>query len=275
MIWKGRRQSGNIIDNRAAAGGAVGVGGLLVGAVVYFLMGGNPLVYLAQNAPSAIQQSGGRAPASAEQDDERKQFVSVVLADTEDVWTQQFQSAGATYQAPQLVLFRGAVRSGCGSAGSETGPFYCPADQRVYLDLSFFDQLSSRLGAGGDFAGAYVVAHEVGHHIQNLLGIERATRSQQAALSESGRNQISVQVELQADCLAGVWAKQTEATKGVLEAGDIDEALGAASAVGDDRLQERATGRVVPDSFTHGSSAQRTAAFNKGYTGGTLATCVQ
>jgi len=182
------------------------------------------------------------------------------LADTEDVWRSLFEKEGRVYREPKLVLFRGQVESGCGHASRATGPFYCPQDQRVYLDMSFFDQLSGSLGARGDFADAYVIAHEVGHHVQTLLGLDKS--------------EGSVHVELQADCLAGVWAKQTEASKRVIETGDIDEALGAAAAVGDDRLQKRSQGYVVPDSFTHGSSAQRVSAFKRGYAGGALSSCL-
>jgi predicted metalloprotease len=273
MLWKGRRESGNVIDQRSFGGGAgkLGGGALIVGAIITYLMGGNPLTYITQNMETGSQTTGTTSP----QDNDRKSFASVVLADTEDVWNVAFQKASQTYQAPQMVLFRGRVQSACGTASTAVGPFYCPGDQRVYLDLSFFDELSNKLGAAGDFAGAYVIAHEVGHHIQNILGLERATRQQQRGMSEREKNQVSVQVELQADCLAGVWAKQTQQTKNVIEEGDIDEALGAASAVGDDKLQQMSRGQVVPDSFTHGSSAQRQDAFRRGFAGGQLSSCIQ
>ena len=270
MRWQGRRESGNVIDQRRSGAGKMGAGGLIIGAIVYYLMGGNPLVYLAQNADS-VQQS---APMAEGQDADNKSFAAVVLADTEDVWTNEFQQASQSYKAPEMVLFRGSVRSACGNASAAMGPFYCPADQRVYLDLSFFDELSRKLGASGDFAGAYVIAHEVGHHIQTLLGLDQAAREQQSGMSKAAGNQVSIQVELQADCLAGVWAKQTERTKNVLEEGDIEEAMRAASAVGDDTLQQRSQGYVVPDSFTHGTSEQRQSAFQKGYSGGQLRSCV-
>ena len=272
MLWKGRRESSNIED-RGGIGrrvGGVGIGGLLFGAFVVYMMGGNPLAYLAQNAGS-VQPS---AQVSGETRSEARSFVAVVLGDTEDVWASQFREEGMEYVPPKLVLFRGSVQSACGSATSASGPFYCPADQRVYLDLSFLNELSSNLGAGGDFAAAYVVAHEVGHHVQNLLGLEDKFRERQQQLSRSERNQASVNFELQADCLAGVWAKETETTKQVVEAGDIDEAVRAAGAVGDDRLQQRSQGHVVPDSFTHGSSDQRVAAFRRGYDGGIIGACV-
>ena len=260
MLWKGRRESDNVEDRRRVGGKTLGGGTLILGAFVYYLMGGNPLVFLAQN----INQMQPAAPITASSD-ERKRFVSVVLADTEDVWSAQFRGAHKTYRAPKLVLFRNLVDSGCGRAGKSTGPFYCPLDQRVYLDLDFLDELSRGLGAKGEFAGAYVIAHEIGHHVQTLLGLERGAQR---------TNAESVRIELQADCLAGVWTKQTEKTKNVIEARDIEEALGAASAVGDDRLQKRARGYVVPDSFTHGSSADRMAAFQRGYRGAELAACL-
>lgn len=240
MLWKGRRESSNVIDQRSFGAGKMSAGALILGAIVYFVMGGNPLVFLAQNVGAVGQQ----APVSAE-DQDRKSFASVVLADTENVWTSAFQNASANYRVPKLVLFRGAVQSACGRGSTASGPFYCPADEKIYLDLSFFDELSNRLGAAGDFAAAYVIAHEVGHHIQTVLGLEKGDR---------GDNQASVKTELQADCLAGAWAKQTP--------------------VGDDRLQSRQGGQVVPDSFTHGYSAQRLAAFKNGFAGGELSSCI-
>lgn len=267
MLWKNRRSSGNIIDRRGK-GGALGIGGLIIGAIVYSLLGGNPAEYLAQNAGSLQPQQN-----SAAQDDQ-KQFVSVVLADTEDVWNSIFRSQNLTYQEPRLVLFNNAVQSACGRASSAVGPFYCPADQQVYLDLGFFKQLSQSLGAEGDFAVAYVIAHEVGHHIQNILGVEKTFRQKQSVAGLVDKNKLSVQMELQADCLAGVWAKQTQQTKKVLEDGDIEEALNAASAVGDDRLQQASRGEVVPDSFTHGSSAQRMQAFKAGHQTGQAQACL-
>lgn len=272
MRWQGRRESGNVIDQRRMGGGTLGIGGLVLGAIVYFLMGGNPLTYLAQNADQVMPNSttSGTSRSADDLNDEGRSFVAVVLADTEDVWNAQFAANSVQYEAPRLVLFRGATRSRCGSASAATGPFYCPADRQIYLDLSFFDELSNRLGAKGDTAGAYVIAHEVGHHVQHILGLDREAEAQ-----FGGRNnRSSIEIELQADCLSGIWAAQMEKKKSVIEEGDIQEALGAASAVGDDRLQQMSRGEVVPDSFTHGTSAQREAAFRKGYEGGDLRTCL-
>lgn len=257
MLWKNQRESNNVIDQRRSGVKTLGGGGLLVGAILVYLLGGNPLEFVAQNMHSVTTS----APVSESRDDEQKTFVSVVLASTEDVWNSIFEKKSRTYREPQLVLFRGVVDSACGRARQSTGPFYCPGDEKLYMDLSFLDELSETLGATGDFAGAYVVAHEVGHHIQQILGLLKGGSS--------------VDTELQADCLAGVWSQRAEETKGLLEEGDIDEALGAAAAVGDDRLQKMSQGYVVSDSFTHGSSAQRVAAFNKGYMGGELDACLR
>jgi predicted metalloprotease len=263
MLWRNRRASGNVIDQRRM-GGPLSVGGLIVGAVFYYLMGGNPAEYVAMNSGQMQSQE-----ARSGQEDS-KQFVSVVLADTEDVWNEIFQS---NYREPKLVLFNGMVASACGRASSSVGPFYCPQDEQVYLDLGFFNQLSSSLGAEGDFASAYVVAHEVGHHVQKLLGLEEKFRAKQSMANERERNLLSVRMELQADCFAGVWAKRTQNAKNVLEKGDIEEALNAASAVGDDRLQKRSRGEVVPDSFTHGTSEQRVNAFRAGFFEGNPKDC--
>lgn len=267
MLWKNRRGSNNVIDRRGIGGG-LGIGGLIIGAILYTLAGGDPGEFLAQNT-SSVQEQETR-PGN----DDEKKFVSVVLADTEDVWNEIFQKNNLKYREPSLVLFNNMVRSACGNASSAVGPFYCPADEQVYLDLSFFKQLSDSLGAGGDFAAAYVIAHEVGHHVQNLLGIAEAVRARQEAVGERERNKLSVMMELQADCLAGVWAQHTHKTKNVLEAGDIEEGLNAASAVGDDRLQQASRGEVVPDSFTHGSSAQRIEAFRRGFSEGNPEACL-
>lgn len=255
MLWKNRRASNNVIDRRGM-GGTIGIGTLIVGAVIYTIMGGNPLEYIAYNAGnvSSSQQQQQVNPA----DDEQKNFISVVLADTEDVWNDIFKANGIRYREPKLVLFSNMIDSACGRASSAVGPFYCPGDQQLYLDLGFFKQLSKQLGAEGDFAQAYVVAHEVGHHVQHQLGF----------------NKPSVNLELQADCLAGVWANQTQRAKNVLEEGDAREALNAASAVGDDTLQKAAGREVVPDSFTHGSSAQRLTAFKTGFDQGNAQTCL-
>jgi predicted metalloprotease len=276
MLWKNRRESGNILDQRRIGGKTLGIGGLVLGAIVYGIMGGNPLDYIAQNSDQL--RTGQSSPAGATRggtatDDEQKKFVAVVLGDTEDVWNEVFRANQSSYQEPKLVLFTQAVQSACGRASAAVGPFYCPSDQRIYIDLKFFNQLSRSLGAQGDFAQAYVIAHEVGHHVQNLLGVENF-RNSHSASNQRERNQMSVQVELQADCLAGVWAKQTEKAKKVIEKGDIDEAMNAAAAVGDDRLQQASRGEVMPDSFTHGSSAQRVQAFRLGFSDGQPQACL-
>ena len=276
MEWLGRRQSDNVVDARGGGGmrtaGALGGGGIII-AIIYALLGGDPRVILDQTQPqSAPVASAPATPASASSDPQRA-FVGVVLADTEDVWTKVFASMGRRYEDPKLVLFSGRVDTACGGASSAVGPFYCPRDRQVYLDLNFFTEMSNRLGAKGDFARAYVIAHEIGHHVQNLLGVEGQASAQRRGASESASNRVSVGLELQADCLAGVWAKQTDSAKHVLEPGDVEEAMGAAAAVGDDRLQQRSRGYVVPDSFTHGTSAQRVAAFSKGFDGGDLPAC--
>ncbi|MEM3059816.1 MAG: neutral zinc metallopeptidase [Methanomassiliicoccales archaeon] len=219
--------------------------------------------------PSVSVQRSGRSGA----EDELRDFVAVVLAETEDVWHEVFRKMGRTYQPPKLVLFSGAVQSACGMAGSATGPFYCPYDHKVYLDLSFFEELQRRFGASGDFAQAYIIAHEVGHHVQTLLGITQKVMELQSRVSPSDRNRLSVRMELQADCLAGVWAHQAHKSRQILEAGDIEEGLNAASAIGDDRIQRRTQGYVVPDAFTHGSSAQRVRWFKLGLEHGDLQSC--
>jgi predicted metalloprotease len=274
MLWRNRRESGNVLDQRRIGGKTLGAGGLVIGAIVYALMGGNPLDYIAQNSDQLRTGQSSRTGAPPANDDQ-KRFVSVVLGDTEDVWNDIFKRNDSTYREPKLVLFTQAVRTACGHAGSAVGPFYCPADERVYLDLGFFDQLSRSLGARGDFAQAYVIAHEVGHHVQHLLGVDEDVRRRQAAAGRAGANRLSVRLELQADCLAGVWAKHTERAKQVIESGDVEEAMTAAAAVGDDRLQRKQTGEVVPDSFTHGSSAQRVEAFRAGFSNADPQTCLQ
>jgi predicted metalloprotease len=280
MRWEGRRQSRNVEDRRGSrparrglAGGGLGLVAVLV--ISYFL-GVDPRVLLSglQTVDVGAPATTADAPFVERPEDARhREFVSVVLADTEDVWGDLFRAGGAAYREPTLVLFSGAVESGCGFAEAAMGPFYCPADGRVFIDLSFFDDLEQRLGAGGDFAAAYVIAHEVGHHVQNLLGTSDEVHRLQQRTGKVQANQLSVRLELQADCYAGVWAHHAERTKGILEAGDVEEALGAASAVGDDRLQRQAQGRVVPDSFTHGTSEQRMRWFRRGLESGALADC--
>jgi uncharacterized protein len=271
MLWQGRRESENVEDVRGSGGRRLAVGGgigTVILVVLYLLLGGDP-----QALFDAQQQAQVSQPAQYDNQaprDEASRFVAVVLADTEDAWREIFRQMGGQYQEPRLVLFTDLIQSGCGFASGATGPFYCPLDQRVYIDLGFFRQLQERLGAGGDFAEAYVIAHEVGHHVQNLLGITDRVQAARGRVSQSEYNQLSVRLELQADFLAGVWARYTDRVKQVVEAGDIEEAMRAASAVGDDRLQYRSRGYVVPDSFTHGTSEQRVRWFRRGYETGDL-----
>jgi len=279
MKWRGRRASTNISDRRGGRGGRVARtgGGLGVGAILLLLAGAYFGVDL---SPFIGLMSGGgggtvvqQAPSGPNEiDDEIEEFVAVVLADTEEVWSREFEARGARYQKPTLVLFSGAVRSACGSASAAMGPFYCPGDTQVYLDASFFRTLERRLGARGDFAKAYVIAHEVGHHVQNLTGVMAETARLRPQLSEVENNRMSVRVELQADCYSGIWARGVEAF-GVLEEGDIEEALNAASRIGDDTLQAQSGRAVVPDSFTHGSSEQRQRWFYRGYRTGRMEEC--
>ena len=271
MLWQGRRESDNVEDARGSGGGGrlvLGGGiGTVVLVVLYLLLGGDPqALFNSQQAqlPQTAQYDS-QAPR-----DEASKFVAVVLANTEDAWNEIFRQIGREYQEPRLVLFTDMIQSGCGFASGATGPFYCPQDRRVYIDLGFFRELQQRLGAGGDFAEAYVIAHEVGHHVQNLLGISDRVQAMRRRVSEAEYNQLSVRLELQADFLAGVWARYTDRVKHVVEAGDIEEAMRAAAAVGDDRLQYRSRGHVVPDSFTHGTSEQRVRWFRRGYETGDL-----
>lgn len=265
MRWRGRAQSSNVEDRRGAGRGlAVGGGGLgLLVLIVAALMNGNPGELI-----NALGTTSGPQLTQAEQND-GKEFVSVVLADTEQVWREQFRRMGRDYREPTLVLFSGQVDSACGMAGAAMGPFYCPNDQKIYIDLSFYKDLDERFGAPGDFAKAYVVAHEVGHHVQNLLGKLDKANAMQSRSSKRDANRIQVGIELEADRLAGVWAHDSQAQTGI-DRQDIQEALTAASAIGDDRLQMEAQGRVVPDSFTHGSSEQRMKAFLAGWESGRL-----
>jgi len=276
MRWQMGRRSNNVEDRRGssgrrtvAAGGGLGV---LVLAVVVMLLGGDPTVVLQQGASVEPRSPSSTTPTSPEQD-ELADFVSVVLADTEDTWEEIFQELGGDYQEPVLVLFSGAVESACGFAQAAVGPFYCPADQKVYIDLSFYDDLKTRHQAPGDFAQAYVIAHEVGHHVQNITGISRQVRQAQQQAGEVQANQLSVRLELQADCFAGIWAHHADEDRQILEQGDIQEALNAASAIGDDRLQRQTRGYVAPDSFTHGSSEQRMRWFSRGLEAGSLEQC--
>jgi len=274
MRWKGRRQSSNVEDRRRRAGrlpgpkGKLSVGVIVLAIVAYF-MGIDPMQIL-QLAETPAVSVPNSPSMSSELEDETAQFVATILADTEDTWHHLFQEMGQTYREPKLVLFRNSVQSACGFNTAATGPFYCPGDDKVYLDLSFFDELARRFQAPGDFAQAYVVAHEVGHHIQNILGISKQVQAQRGKISQEAYNQLSVRLELQADFLAGVWAHHTHERHDILEGGDIEEALRAASAIGDDRLQKQSRGYVQPETFTHGTSEQRVRWFNKGLETGDL-----
>jgi len=274
MRWRNNRESSNVEDRRGLraaptiAGGGIGT---IIIVLVAMYFGIDPGFLLQSGAPGGApaQQSVQRTPA----DDESRQFVSVVLADTEDTWRTLFRQMGGAYQDPKLVLFTGAVQSACGFAQAAVGPFYCPGDQKVYIDLGFFQELKNRFQAPGDFAQAYVIAHEIGHHVQNLLGISAKVQSLRDRVSAAEANDLSVRLELQADCLAGVWAYHAHQSRQILEAGDVEEGLNAANAIGDDRLQMQAKGYVAPDSFTHGSSAQRVRWFKRGVSGGDLRQC--
>jgi predicted metalloprotease len=243
---------------------------LIIGVIAYF-MGFNPLALLNMQEGSSFNSSS--TVVNTQKEDKSAQFVSTVLAQTEDIWSNVFKKYNANYIEPKLVLFRNSVKSGCGFASSQTGPFYCPADQKVYLDLSFFDELAKRHDAPGDFAQAYVIAHEIGHHVQNITGTISKVQKEKQALNDEKQNVLQVKVELQADCYAGLWAYYSKKDFDSIEEGDIQEALNAASAIGDDTLQKKAQGYVVPDAFTHGSAAQRMAWFKKGFQNGTLESC--
>ncbi len=272
-----RRESSNVEDRRGlgpAKAGGLGIGGILLVLAVSYVTGTNPLTIFTmleglQGATGAPEEAGRSGPPA----DELGKFASIVLADTEDTWRALLPQVGGSYEDPRLVLFTGAVHSACGTTSSAVGPFYCPADQKVYLDLSFFDELSRRLGAAGDFAQAYVVAHEVGHHVQHLLGIgEQVHRLRQQA-SEPDANNLSVRMELQADCLAGVWGHHANVDRQLIEPGDFEEGLRAAAAIGDDRLQKLSRGHVQPESWTHGSSEQRTNWLRRGLNSGDPSAC--
>ena len=294
MKWEDNRRSSNVEDRRDESpsnfgskqnnsmmmllpvikmliGTKIGRIILVVGVIAYF-MGFNPLALLDMGTTTQNNTSSSQV-INTQKDDKSAQFVSAVLAQTEDIWTDVFKKYNANYVEPKLVLFRNSVKSGCGFASSQTGPFYCPADQKVYLDLSFFDELAKRHDAPGDFAQAYVIAHEIGHHVQNITGTLSKVQNAKQGLSDAKENALQVKVELQADCYAGLWAYYSKKDFNSIEEGDIQEALNAASAIGDDTLQKQAQGYVVPDSFTHGSSSQRMAWFKKGFEGGTLESC--
>lgn len=271
MRWKGRKESSNVEDRRGMSPGGKGMIGGGIGTIaivlVVLLLGGDPTSII-QNVQLDNQTTNTNYTESAE-DKELAQFVSVVLAETENVWHAIFKEEGSTYREPKLVLFSGSVQSACGTAGASTGPFYCPGDEKLYIDLSFFEELQRRFKAPGDFAMAYVIAHEVGHHIQNLTGVMDKMNEIRSQVSKEEYNQYSIRVELQADFYAGIWAHYTE-QQNLLESGDLEEALNAASAVGDDNIQKQAQGYVVPESFTHGTSAQRKKWFYKGFTSGDI-----
>lgn len=296
MRWQGRRQSDNVEDVRGQQSGGLGGGfrgggmgggpgfrivrgggisGILILVVMFFVLrafGIDPLPFLfgdgsIQSTQTSQQSSGGKVA-----NDEATQFARTILAETEDVWSGIFQSRGQTYPPPTMVLFSDGVRSACGMASSASGPFYCPGDKKLYLDLTFFNELATKFGASGDFANAYVIAHEVGHHVQNLLGILPRFNQMRQQMNEAQANQMSVRVELQADCFAGVWGYYTD-QKGILEAGDLEEAINAAHQIGDDTLQKRSQGYVVPESFNHGTSAQRAKWFQRGFESGKLESC--
>ena len=272
MKWQTGRRSDNVEDRRGSRGPAVGGGiGVVVLALVVYMLGGDPRAVLdqAQSRRPATSSSTSKRPAN----DEGAQFVSAVLADTEDTWRFFRDQFRKQYEDPRLVLFSGSVRSGCGVAGSAVGPFYCRADSKVYIDLAFYRDLKERFSAPGDFAQAYVIAHEVGHHVQNLLGVSDQVSAQQSRSSKAAANALSVRLELQADCYAGLWAHHAQRMRQVLEPGDLDEALNAASAIGDDRLQRQARGHVVPESFTHGTSEQRRSWFRRGFDNGRARDC--
>ncbi|MFT3810135.1 MAG: neutral zinc metallopeptidase [Micropepsaceae bacterium] len=313
MKWEGRRQSSNVEDRRGQSGGLGGGGlgdifggglgrrggiqlprsaggvrsggmGLgtivIIGLVMWFVFGINPLQLLGGmlggsigGPSSSYTQSQSPAPMNSAEQDRAYQFASVVMADTEDVWTQLFRASGQSYRAPKLVIYTSATDTACGTGQSGMGPFYCPGDQKVYIDLDFFNELATRFGAAGDFAQAYVIAHEVGHHIQTITGLSSRVAQAKSGASEEEANQLSVRQELQADCYAGVWAHHAQRMKSILEPGDLEEALRAASAVGDDTIQRQARGTVVPESFTHGSAEQRQRWFKTGFDTGSVQAC--
>jgi len=286
MRWEGNRESDNVEDRRdeggfgggggpVFGGRSIGIGTIVVALLGSWLLGLNPLTVLSLLTgggapPAQVQTAPAHRPPA---DDRMAKFVSTVLADTEDVWRDVFSSGGAPYQQPKLVLFRGATRTGCGAGQAAMGPFYCPADRKVYIDLGFYETLKNQLGAPGDFAQAYVIAHEVGHHVQNLLGVSAQMDQMRGRVSEAEYNRLSVRLELQADCFAGVWAHHAQNARQILEQGDVEEAMNAAARIGDDALQRAGGGAVVPESFTHGSSVQRQRWFHAGLQSGSMKSC--
>ena len=270
MRWRGRERSDNVEDRRLSVGKKMslggGIGGIII-ALIFIILGGNPkqVLQLLDPGTQTVQTESGR---NVSQDDDLTKFISVVLKDTEDVWNKIFTASGRKYREPKLVLFRQSVRSACGFSGAATGPFYCPADEKVYIDLDFLEEMLRRFRSTGDFAMAYILAHEVGHHVQKLLGIMDKVDSQRGRASQKKLNELTVRLELQADFLAGIWVHHAQKMKNILEEGDVEEALRAVNAVGDDRIQMQQQGYVVPDSFTHGTSAQRLKWFRKGMKSG-------
>lgn len=283
MKWEGQRRSDNVEDRRGSGPGrprvggrGIGLGTIVIALVAGWIFGINPLTVLGVLGGGGPGDAGTsvQAPAQAPPADDRQAaFVATVLANTEEVWHQIFRASGASYQEPRLVLFRGATPTACGTGQSAMGPFYCPGDQKVYIDLGFFDTLASRMGAPGDFAQAYVIAHEVGHHVQRLMGVTDKVDAMRGRVSETQMNALSVRVELQADCLAGVWTHHSQKGKGWLEQGDVEEALNAAAQIGDDTLQRKSQGMIVPETFTHGSSEQRMDWFRRGQRDGSVSGC--
>lgn len=286
MKWEGNRESDNVEDRRSGGGGGgspvfggrgIGIGTIVIALVGGWVLGINPLTILGLlsggGQPAQVQQQQQGPAQRPPADDTMARFVSTVLADTEDVWTQVFREGGGRYQEPRLVLFRGVTPTACGTGQAAMGPFYCPADQKVYIDLGFYETLKNRLGAPGDFAQAYVIAHEVGHHVQNQLGISSKVDQMRGRVSQTEYNALSVRLELQADCFAGVWAHHAQNARKILEQGDVEEAMNAAAKIGDDALQRAQGGAVVPDSFTHGTSAQRQRWFNNGLQNGSVKAC--
>ena len=284
MRWDGNRESDNVEDGRAGGGGgggfslgggSIGLGSVAVAVIAGWVFGINPLTILGLMSGGApTEQSAPAGPtAKPPVTDTQARFVSVVLANTEDVWTTQFKQLGRQYAVPKLVLFRGSYPTACGRGEAAMGPFYCPGDSKVYIDLAFYDTMRTRLGAPGDFAQAYVIAHEVGHHVQHQLGITDKVDAMRGRVSQAQQNALSVRIELQADCFAGLWAHHSQQSKGWLEQGDVEEALNAATQIGDDALQRKSRGTVMPESFTHGSSAQRVTWFKRGMESGKLQSC--
>lgn len=277
MKWEGNRESDNVEDRRGSRSGlggrSIGLGTIVVALVASYFLGLNPLTVINMMSGGGQVAPVAQTPSGAPANDAETRFVRTVLADTEDTWSTLFREGGATYAPPTLVLFAGSTPTACGTGQSATGPFYCPADQKLYIDLSFFQLMRERFQVNSEFAQAYVIAHEIGHHVQHLTGIDEQVRQAQSRMSQVQANNLSVRTELQADCYAGVWAHHANQARGIIEQGDVEGALRAATAIGDDALQRQSQGHVVPDSFTHGSSAQRSRWFSRGLESGQLTDC--